>query len=391
MNRPLLNLICLVVGAATNPASSQNIGRRDSAGVVIVLNGSIEKAPTAFRLESRPTEDFGGLHDDPKYELSPLAILDIYRLPNGDRAILNGQEVRTYSRSGVFKRVIGRGGQGPDEFSSPIREFCEAGRDTVVIVEGTAPRIGTVDLKQGTLRIWTYQGMISYNGCLGSGLMVAQLPATSTKPVVSQTATFGIINSSGTLVRVLGILPVSDYTTIYPREVSVVARNGSIYVSDGLRFEYRIYDDRGRLQRIVRTADQARPFSRQDAVAVVQARLPSTLSKKAKDDILRDTRNVPVPSTWPTYTRLLVDELGRVWLSDPPKDPKRVAMWTVFDSAGKLLGRVDPASSALFKNTSKARVVRWGAVDATVMYVDNEGAPHVALVALKHAGGRTSN
>src|SRR5690606_8629281 len=90
--------------------------RIDSAGVQIVLNGSIADAPIRYRIVPQPLVDIGGLSDHLDRELMETAIVSINRLQQGELVVPNGHTLQVYDGAGRWLRSHGRQGEGPQEF-----------------------------------------------------------------------------------------------------------------------------------------------------------------------------------------------------------------------------------------------------------------------------------
>ena len=363
-------------------ALAQGARTRDSAGVIIVQNGEMSTARPVFSIAPKPVRKFGGTQEDERYELSLGAIFDIIALPNREVGVLNGNDIKIFDDGGKYLRSLGRKGGGPREFQTAVREICIAPGGRGLAIESTAPRAGVLSPKNELVGTITYPGMATYGGCLGDGRFVSileRLPGTGQSGPMGR---FGVIDFNGRLVGELGQLPVGGQASLLPTEVSVVGHAGNVYVGDGRKFEYRVYDANGKLHRIVRTSDRLLPFRQSDAEAVMTMRLPRGIPANAKEEVLGQMRSIPRPAYWPAYSRLVVDPAGRVWLSDPPRSPSVPASWAVFDPKGFLLGRVTLAEHPLAKTQDFFRIVRWLDSTVVVLYRDKEGSPVVSELSL---------
>ena len=69
---------------------------------------------------------------------------------------------------------------------------------------------------------------------------------------------------------------------------------------------------------------------------------------------------------------MYADIFGRLWLKDVPASTVEPAGWTVFTTAGVLLGRVAmPRFSATF--AKDARVIAFDGTDIVIRWVDDDG------------------
>ena len=374
---PQLLSIVAVLFLIAAPVGGQRAAARDSAGIRIVTNASIKNAPRLYRIADTASLDIGGTHDDERQELSTMAIPDIYRGPAGEVVVPDAYQVKFFDTKGVFLRVLGRKGSGPGEFQTPIREICRLGGDSLIAMEGTAPRFSVI-AGQAITRTEAFEGRSIFHGCLADGSFVVEQERVKTSPGMNPRARYALVGSNGKVLGSLGALPASDYSTILSREVNIVGFGDHIFVSDGRSFEYREYDRSGRLLRIVRTDDLQERFTTSDADRVIDWRVP----KNAPASVLRGIRSaasgIPRPSSWPAFGRMLIDPIGRVWLSDFPRKAGELAAWSVFDPQGRLLGRVYPAEAKVAKTYQRVMLANWGRLEVNFILLDSDGATHVA-------------
>jgi hypothetical protein len=54
----------------------------------------------------------------------------------------------------------------------------------------------------------------------------------------------------------------------------------------------------------------------------------------------RSYREIPHPSTMPSYEAVFLDDAGNLWVHDFQPTPPTPPLWTVFDPEGRMLGSV---------------------------------------------------
>lgn len=115
-----------------------------------------------------------------------------------------------------------------------------------------------------------------------------------------------------------------------------------VFVGDGRRPELMVYRDDGTLARLIRWRQE--PIRVTDALLRERIRgsVPANAPEGTVEARLQRARSRPQPPTVPAYFRIEVDDAGRVWVEDHPIASPGPRPWTVFDAAGRALGRVEP-------------------------------------------------
>ena len=157
------------------------------------------------------------------------------------------------------------------------------------------------------------------------------------------------------------MLPVEQYTSPFPAQVSVVASGDEVVVADGLRFEVRVFALNGDLRRIIRVADPATPIP--DSLWDARSRqLPGRAPAAAAAVAAR---------VYPAIGEVLADSGGRIWV----QDYRQRERWTVFEGTGTLLGSV--VMPAL--DGDQSRVVWLGKDEVALRHADPDGAPVITF------------
>jgi hypothetical protein len=130
----------------------------------------------------------------------------------------------------------------------------------------------------------------------------------------------------------------------FARDAFVAVADDRVWVADAMTGELRSYTAAGRLRSIVRA-----PVHGDSAQAADVTEWRGRLRRLAhgylaSDELARLEASLPIPSTWPPFTKLLASPRGELWVraGTAPGDSAR---WNVFAADGRWLGelRVGPA------------------------------------------------
>ncbi len=156
----------------------------------------------------------------------------------------------------------------------------------------------------------------------------------------------------GRVVDTLGRFPGDQFFVARPggslavvplpfgRQPAVVPGDGRLHAATGERYEIRTYDEHGRLQRIIRVPRQGDSVTPAGIAAVRAERLADAARKGAAVErtLTAVYDSIPWPARESAVSALLLDSQGDLWAREHAgPGPSR---WAVFDSAGRLLGRV---------------------------------------------------
>lgn len=118
---------------------------------------------------------------------------------------------------------------------------------------------------------------------------------------------------------------------------------GMVALGQSDRFEVRLYDSAGTLQRILRVNKQPESVTREHLDSVRAWVVDPTTNRSPKDLALQYLDEVAVGGPIPFFGELRFDEVGRLWIADyvPPTRLVRRQFWrwTVFDEEGMPLAR----------------------------------------------------
>ena len=128
----------------------------------------------------------------------------------------------------------------------------------------------------------------------------------------------------------------------------MVAAGQHLYYGSSETYEIRVFDLRGRLQRIIRRSVPDAPVTAKDIAEFreyfLEGSKPTSWERRRVNDL-------EYPETKPAYGTVTVDALGDVWVAEPSVSRRdRAGRWTVFDPEGRMLGVVDVPPDGLLND-----------------------------------------
>lgn len=369
---------------------------RDSAGVAIheFPAAAVDLAPP-LRLADTPEVRIGVVAGAPEYQWTrPVAAT---RLSDGAFAVLEQVpgEIRLYDAAGAFIGRIGRSGEGPGEFQSPVGLQGLAG-DTLVVWDPRARRVSrfTRDgelVAERTLRdpagVRSIRKVtLSRDG--GMFLLGAETAEfdEAMEGRVREVWQVVPLEGDGEAEASVGTTPGTERAINIGRSgsgeiMSVEVRgrwwwgegfawpaaDGGVWTADRLAFETRHFDATGGLDRILRIQAEDRPFTPAlidslHGVELERVSDPELQVRWRADFELRE-----YPPGVPPVAAIFADEAGRVWIGRTAPPPERlpsgewtaVNEWIVFDG-GAAWGRLTlpPRSRPLQADAEGVLLVR---------------------------------
>jgi hypothetical protein len=326
-------------------SSAQSRPRRESVRVEVVQNGALASAPARYRLAGKPTFDVGGLEDDPELEFNTRRG-EVWAVPlrSGGLAVLDVTRVHVFSSTGTRRHVVGRDGAGPREFRG-IYAGCALSDDTLLVADGSLSRLSVISPSGQFAR--TAQSddarAVRHHACLsdGSVLAVRTVERRGSKEVVEVVR----LDADGKRLNIVLRAPDAEaYDIAIGYGHSVIGRGMLVYVSDGR--EIRVYRGDGAPLRVLRTRDSIKSITDAEYERELGSVFPGRAAQRRSNierAMARERR-----STWPLFDRIMPDDEGRVWVQHfrrlsevSAASPFSRAVWTAFDSLGRLDGRLE--------------------------------------------------
>jgi hypothetical protein len=363
-----LGLIIVACNQESVPSQAE-MTVRDSAGVTVVESaGPRWSGADAWQLTPDPVISIGVLEGESAYEL--FRVTGAVRLSDGRIVIgtAGTGELRFFDSTGVHLASVGGEGGGPGEFQA-LGTLMRGPLDTLVAYDMMARRLSVFDPQGGHVRdvSLAFSSQVTFPSVVGvfaDGSLLAQvsqrqvfgpdapeLPlgpmrdsivALQIAPDGERVDTIGRYAGSrmhvrtmefgGNSMRVPAPLIFSPTTVLRPRGDAVV-------VGTTDRYELRIVDAEGRVQRIVRKLHRRIPVSQED-IDSAQARTRAAMERaNMPAELMEQQLNRPAADSLPAYGTIQVDLAGNIWVQEYALSWKAPG-WSVFDPDGAYLGDV---------------------------------------------------
>jgi hypothetical protein len=361
-------LTCLLIAACGGPDTAQRaVEVRDSAGVRIVQNPGPHLADsTAWVIDTAAAVRIGVPDGDEAYVLGRVAGLQLR--PDSSILVADGmtQDLRIFDRAGSIVRRVGGPGDGPGEFRG-IAGVHTAGE--FLVVEGHRASVldGSLEfVRRFRPRLLETRAEPPYSSsglegffADGTALMWDYLNAcgaTRSDGFCEDSVAFFRTNEEGsTLSRFGSFVYERTYTRSGPINVGFAephpqafwAVSGDrFYHADADRSEIRVFQRDGTLEQIARVSFQPPDYARDvlfTAPDFPPGREDDPRMAQAMRSIAELHRDAPLPERLPSFSDLLVDDVGNIWLREyvpPGLAVERVPWWYILDPEGVLRWRV---------------------------------------------------
>jgi hypothetical protein len=348
---------------------------RDSAGVRIVEHGSLAGIDTtSWHVAMDDTVRIGRTDSHDHERDSPYQFglpVGIERFASGSVAVADqhASQVRVFDADGRFEQSIGRRGEGPGEFTWITGVHAIRGDSFVVVDQSyrwsvfdetgahvrshrlapegvTYPTIREV-FADGTLLVrhrnrraeapshpWgaEQRGTTDYSRFGSDGAFISSF-GTFPLPIRLQVR----LDSPPSP----GALPFAALTPLASPSRPSVAGTRFYWAAAGFG-EVHVFDTEDMHQLIVRFGGT--PLGGASRDCPTHSTTPEFMSREVIARFCELRRELGEP----TFSRLLVDDLGNMWLREPwpgPEDPDRWRRWYVFDPEGMVVARVSLPSA----------------------------------------------
>lgn len=354
---------------------------------------------TTWRAGLEPRLDIGRWDGEAPYLFEDVQ--HAARLGDGRVAVLESgaHEVRLFDAEGVHLRTLGRSGDGPGEFRSPLR-FWPRG-DSLVVYDWSGSRVTLLPLDGSPARTLVPAGLArAYNAQVwlaGDRLIV---PVKAPPPPMDQTDPTEVVISyvavpldgspPDTMVRLSGGLQRRvEFTvggqTMITADVSpalfqaipqAAAADRHLWAASGRRPAVRRFAPDGALDMEIRWREPGRPTTD----GLLERHIEHRAADSDDPDRIREMfRQQPVADSLPYFDGLIVDEAGRLWVKRFEAAPDGgVHRWTIYGPDG--------ARVAAAEVPTELTVFQVG--DDWILGVrrDELEVPHVVLLPLEKGG-----
>lgn len=341
----------------------------------------------AFVISRVPFATIGGQRENPSEELDPAhPFINSLLLSSGTIVVTDRTHLKFFRPDGALVRAVGRPGRGPMEFTQ-IREMCRLRGDSLLVFD-YAGGSSIWDSTGNFVRAYSRPtGRRVPGSCDEFGNFVTQEATTKLRPPAVDEGDVmyasRIVRPNGTVLRDLGQLPGPEQRALVSRSPSIIPTGKSLLVCGARNYELRWQGLEGRTQRIVRFRRRPLEISEKESRARVMRSVPRNVEGSDRSELVSNLLAKGLPKRWPAYSIVRVDAAGRVWVSDYESE----ASWTVFDSLGSLLGRVDLSEGRPFEGV---RLVEVGRDFIAVARRDSDGAIQIAYHRISGADARSA-
>lgn len=296
----------------------------DSAGVT-VFTVSPEASRDRWTVSGQPIVSIA---PDTGAEASPLFfITGVHRFDDGALVVASSgtSELRYFSRNGDLMKIVGRKGDGPEEFGS--LGFVQDLRDSLWVYDLTHSRFAVLDREARFGRLvslrtwgvlWTQAVGIFDDGSilLRNREPVSQAPGLNT---INEQVSVGHANGSTTTLRRVFFTHTYHHRMgaglmdagLPFRRVGVVAVHGQEwFYTDGAAYRVERYDQDGILRGVYVYAAEPPPVTQTDFELLLNQMRRGRAQPSTSEQMLRQT---PLPKQMPAYAALKVDRAGNVW------------------------------------------------------------------------------
>jgi len=366
-----LLLLCALLAGCQGGAPSDGLAVvRDSAGVAIhEFPAGVLQHPPALRLADAPDVRIGAVEGAAEYQWThPVAAA---RLSDGGFAVLEQlpAEIRVFDASGVFVRRIGREGDGPGEFRSPL-ELTALDGDTLLVWDRGSRRLSWFSI-DGVLQ---REQLLTEPGGIRTIRHVALTPV-GTPVVIGATTTEEELGNQGRVREVWQVVPVGPRRetgeplgAVPGTERSIQVQGSAtgevvsvnvqgrwwwgegfawpsergVWTGDQLAFEARHFHLEGGLDRIVRVMGEERDFTQALIDSLHGVELDRVTDPELRELWRADFEGRDYPSAVPPVASVFADSGGRVWigLTEPPPEGlpsgrfTAIRRWLLFQVGG---------------------------------------------------------
>ncbi len=346
-------LALILAACAGGEGGGPAFTERDSAGVTIVenLRGSWSE-DQSWRLSPEPIVDIGVLEGEDVYQLFQVGGATL--LDDGRIVVANGGtgELRYYDGDGRFLKAVGRKGEGPGEFESMGSPILVG--DSIFVWDFRLRRMSVLDREGGFGRSFRVEGALTVPAGTfsdGSFLFTAGLTFRPSEiaAVVRDTALYAHVGREGEVLDSIGRFPSIEFYMLgtdqraaatslpFGRRTYAAVHGQTAYLGSSDSYEILRYAVDGRLEGIVRVGHEHSPVTQGDIEREKADRLGDA------DDNWRRTlermfAEMPIPSTMPAFDGLETDALGNLWVREAVRPGAPDAVWTVFDTGGRIRG-----------------------------------------------------
>lgn len=278
---------------------------------------------------------------------------------DGQVAVLEGQRIFVFDRSGSLVRTLGGRGEGPGEYRQ-IQGFQVTDGDTLVVWDAELARLTIYPHNHEAVgRVvtpWPVPGQFPTLVGVGDGSLLLRegvdfgtvfAKGTGAQQDTALVIQYNVTDSRAEIADTLGAWPgvslqawvdggsFSFRALPFGSQTRSAFAGGRLYLAFGDRYEVQVWDVAdGTMSMSIRERDRQRQLvGGADRSEYEAKQLDEARDRAAEQSLLR---SIEYPSHKPAYARLLVDDSGRIWV----QETDRSGPWRVFGTSGDVEGVV---------------------------------------------------
>ena len=358
--------LLLVLSAAcegSGDATSAGLGVvvEDSAGVTIVTNDpAAPDSRLPWQFSAQPSLSIGSVTSGDADEL--FQVQDAMRLTDGRIVIANSgsSEIRVFNADGSHAGTWGRRGEGPGEFTYGPSAVGLWPGDSIAALNPGGRRLSLFDMNGNHGRDVAFDASLSNaNDLLPDGKIVTssvmlepETPESSN--LVRYITEWAVLDADGTPHASLGEFLVTEDWTIrrpdgsiegssphpFGRRTSTAVWGELVAIGVQDSYEIKAFAADGSLVRIVRRNGDPESPTQEDLDALFD-RMLGNVPGEARAGAMSMLEGMPLVDSYPAFEEIVSDLAGYLWVREYRMLGEGDAVWTVFDSEGRIEGLVE--------------------------------------------------
>jgi hypothetical protein len=327
----------------------------DSAGITIVTSRQPAWPPgQAWTVASAPDLEIGVEDGDSPYLLSRVA--GAIRLDDGRIVVADGgsNQLRFYDSAGRFLTAVGRSGRGPGEFEY-IRALGRCGADSIYAFDlhwglKAYDRSGSLAREVALHEPGTQRTPYALSCSRTGRFLITGWGEQTLEPRIGLYRAFApvwLLDGAGEPLAQLGEFPSSERLGTerssrphpFGRATVLALDAEHVFLGTGDTFEIRVYDMAGALVRLLRVHSEDLAVGPDDLARYRADRLDG-VAPDQRPALERELRDMPMPSGFPAYDRLMLDPGGNLWVRKFRRPGWSTVSWAVLGPDGALRGDV---------------------------------------------------
>jgi len=197
---------------------------------------------------------------------------------------------------------------GPGEFQQ-TRAVCRFPGDTLLVIDYSGDRLTLWDANGECISMYPRLGRV--HACHANGTLVVQnaIFQATTNAQGDQVGEYELRRPDGSIVRVLGTLPIIRSAGGLARAPSVIPVGNEPYIGNARIYEVRVQHIDGRVRRITRLSGPLVPITDEAWRERAKNMVPGSATAEQREQLARFTAIKPF-DTYPAFSKVHVDPAG---------------------------------------------------------------------------------